>query len=311
VGWNLAAADYGTGVTEQYVYNRIMNGVYPGAIVEFHLDGPSTEQSTARALPRIVNDLRSRGYELVTVPEMMVPCGPTAPTFSGTITGTGGSGLRCRVAPNTTAAQITSMAAGSHVTIRALAFSGWYPVTCGGRNGWASASYITVGTTSTPTPIPTTPTPTPITPTPTPPPGTTGSGRVVNTGGAGLRCRTSPSSSATHITTMAEGSLVTLRGAASNGWLPVRCASRDGWASATYIAILTTPPATSVAYIDTAGGANANCRSAPSTAAAIITRVPFGTQVTIRGAATGGWTPVRCANQDGWISSGLLSSTRP
>lgn len=73
VGWNIAAADYGTGVTEQYVYDRVMNSVYPGAIIEMHLDGPATEQSTARALPRIVNDLRARGYELATVPEMIKP----------------------------------------------------------------------------------------------------------------------------------------------------------------------------------------------------------------------------------------------
>ena len=74
VGWNVSANDYGPDATEQGVYDRIMNNVYPGAIIEMHLDGPATETSTARALPRIVADLRAQGYELVTVPDLVIPC---------------------------------------------------------------------------------------------------------------------------------------------------------------------------------------------------------------------------------------------
>ncbi len=74
VGWNVAADDYGPEATESGVYNQVMDNVYPGAIVEMHLDGPATEQSTALALPRIVNDLHAAGYEFVTVPELTLPC---------------------------------------------------------------------------------------------------------------------------------------------------------------------------------------------------------------------------------------------
>ena len=46
----------------------------PGAIVEFHLDGPATEWSTAVALPGIIDGLRSQGYDLVTVADLAKPC---------------------------------------------------------------------------------------------------------------------------------------------------------------------------------------------------------------------------------------------
>lgn len=74
VGWTVAANDYGASATGDAVYARIMKGVHPGAIVEFHLDGPATERSTAIALPRIIDELRSQGYDLVTVPELAKPC---------------------------------------------------------------------------------------------------------------------------------------------------------------------------------------------------------------------------------------------
>lgn len=74
VGWNVSAADWGPDATESSVYDRIMNNVYPGAIIEMHLDGPATAVSTALALPRIIDDLRAEGYEFVTLSEMVLPC---------------------------------------------------------------------------------------------------------------------------------------------------------------------------------------------------------------------------------------------
>jgi peptidoglycan/xylan/chitin deacetylase (PgdA/CDA1 family) len=74
VGWNVAANDYGSDATEEGVYTRVMTDIYPGAVIEMHLDGPATDQSTARALPRLIADLQSAGYEFVTVPELTLPC---------------------------------------------------------------------------------------------------------------------------------------------------------------------------------------------------------------------------------------------
>jgi peptidoglycan/xylan/chitin deacetylase (PgdA/CDA1 family) len=80
VGWRVAAPDYTWTATEDLVYQEVMNNVYDGAIVEMHLDGPATEQSTALALPRIIADLNAQGYTFVTVPQMTLPCGALSGT---------------------------------------------------------------------------------------------------------------------------------------------------------------------------------------------------------------------------------------
>jgi peptidoglycan/xylan/chitin deacetylase (PgdA/CDA1 family) len=74
VGWHVAAADYGPDATASSVYHQVMDNVYPGAVIEMHLDGPATEESTADALPQIIEDLWVAGYELVTIPELVNPC---------------------------------------------------------------------------------------------------------------------------------------------------------------------------------------------------------------------------------------------
>lgn len=74
VGWTVAANDYADTATSEAVYERVMGGVHPGAIIEFHLDGPATEWSTAVALPGIIDGLRTQGYDLVTVADLAKPC---------------------------------------------------------------------------------------------------------------------------------------------------------------------------------------------------------------------------------------------
>ncbi len=74
VEWKVPAADFGPGATAKSVYSRVMPSVYDGAIIEFHLDGPTSATSTAVALPWIVEELRDDGYTFVTIPEMADPC---------------------------------------------------------------------------------------------------------------------------------------------------------------------------------------------------------------------------------------------
>lgn len=74
VAWEVPAADYGEDATEASVYARVMDNIYDGAIVELHLDGPASAESTGRALPRIIADLSAQGYRFVTIPEMIQPC---------------------------------------------------------------------------------------------------------------------------------------------------------------------------------------------------------------------------------------------
>ena len=79
VAWDVAADDWDVGITADYVYDRVVPNVEDGSIVEFHLDGPSSAQSTAMVLPKIVADLKSEGFTFVTIPDMAQPCGVGTP----------------------------------------------------------------------------------------------------------------------------------------------------------------------------------------------------------------------------------------
>lgn len=83
VGWDVSADDWDVGITPEYVYDRVTPNVEDGSIVEFHLDGPSSEESSAVAIPWIVEDLKAQGFSFVTVPEMAQPCGVATPVPMG------------------------------------------------------------------------------------------------------------------------------------------------------------------------------------------------------------------------------------
>ncbi|HET8726700.1 MAG TPA: polysaccharide deacetylase family protein [Alphaproteobacteria bacterium] len=91
VAWDVPADDYGEGITADYVYNRVVPNVTDGSIIEFHLDGPSSAQSTAVALPSIVNDLRAQGYQFVSIPDMAQPCLPATPVPATPVSPSAGS----------------------------------------------------------------------------------------------------------------------------------------------------------------------------------------------------------------------------
>jgi hypothetical protein len=74
VAWDVPADDWGEDISAEYVFERVVPNVEDGSIVEFHLDGPSSEQATAVAIPWIVEALRERGYHFVTIQDMAQPC---------------------------------------------------------------------------------------------------------------------------------------------------------------------------------------------------------------------------------------------
>ena len=74
VAWDVPADDWGEDISAEYVFDRVVPNVEDGSIVEFHLDGPSSEQATAVAIPWIVETLQERGYQFVTIPDMAQPC---------------------------------------------------------------------------------------------------------------------------------------------------------------------------------------------------------------------------------------------
>jgi hypothetical protein len=86
VAWDVPADDWDSGITADHVYNRVVPNVEDGSIVEFHLDGPSTAESTAVALPEIVEALQAQGYRFVTIQEMAQPCGAATPAAGTPVT---------------------------------------------------------------------------------------------------------------------------------------------------------------------------------------------------------------------------------
>lgn len=63
--------DWTRDATAESVYTRVMERAVNGAIVVLHFDSPTTVNSTAVALPRLIDDLRGAGYTLMTVTELL------------------------------------------------------------------------------------------------------------------------------------------------------------------------------------------------------------------------------------------------
>ena len=74
VGWTVNTADWNPEVSAAAIHERVVDRVYDGAIVELHLDAAASTETTAVALPWIIEDLRAQGYRFVTIPEMARPC---------------------------------------------------------------------------------------------------------------------------------------------------------------------------------------------------------------------------------------------
>jgi hypothetical protein len=221
---------------------------------------------------------------------------------SGTVRNTNGSNLRCRAEPNVSSMTLTLLPAGSRVDVRGATTNGWVPVRCSGQDGWVSATFLSVTI--------------PPTATPTPSPGGSSFATVSNTS-SNLRCRTSPVSGAT-IVLLPAGTRVEVRGATTNGWVPIRCGGHDGWSSAAFLTLggpttpgstPTTPPVTpaptSHATVSGTGGSTLRCRMAPVNGDTIV-QLSAGSRVEVRGAVSNGWAPITCAGQAGWASVAFL-----
>jgi peptidoglycan/xylan/chitin deacetylase (PgdA/CDA1 family) len=66
IGWSVSSKDM-TGERPDDIYNTVMSQVKPGAIIEAH----DIRQETADAYKRIIPDLITKGYTLVTVPQLL------------------------------------------------------------------------------------------------------------------------------------------------------------------------------------------------------------------------------------------------
>jgi peptidoglycan/xylan/chitin deacetylase (PgdA/CDA1 family) len=69
--WTLDSADWRSNATAEGIYRRVMDHTVNGSIVVLHFDSPTTVNSTAVALPWLIDDLRAAGFQLVTITELL------------------------------------------------------------------------------------------------------------------------------------------------------------------------------------------------------------------------------------------------
>lgn len=224
-----------------------------------------------------------------------------APESTAVVVGTGGVGLRCRTGPSTGASVITTLPEGEKVSVRGLPISGWQPIVCAGKDGWASNSYLRV-TYATPTPAPTLePTSTMVATTPEATPGT------ASTEEPGTVIPASPT------TTEAPATPDSTPGTPGHVATPTPetpTSSTETPLSTVEPSPTVSPPApTGRAVVTGTGGVGLRCRTAPSTAGAKIATLAESATVTLRGKAQAGWYPVVCSGQDGWASASYLRVT--
>jgi len=74
IGWDTDSRDWADDSTVDDVVSNVVDHAHPGAIVLMHdggLSGGNPDRSkTVAALPRIIDALHARGYDLVTIPEL-------------------------------------------------------------------------------------------------------------------------------------------------------------------------------------------------------------------------------------------------
>lgn len=70
IQWNVVTGDPDRNVSAQTIVNTVAKRAAGGSIVIMHMNGRGW--NTAEALPAVINDLRSRGLELVTVSDLLI-----------------------------------------------------------------------------------------------------------------------------------------------------------------------------------------------------------------------------------------------
>jgi len=86
--WTVDTSDYRLPGSESII-NTVVSGAQPGAIFLMH-DAGGNRAETIAALPRIVEDLRARGYKWVTVPKLILDNPPPVNQNISSISGAGG-----------------------------------------------------------------------------------------------------------------------------------------------------------------------------------------------------------------------------
>ena len=235
------------------------------------------------------------------------PVSPTVTTMKTT------ANLYLRTGPATSNKAILVMPKGATVTL-VEDLGTWKKVTYNGTTGWASGSYLSGVSVSTPAPAPT----------------PAVNGAVLQTT-ANLYMRTGPSTTSSAVMVMPKGAAVTLV-EDGGAWKKITYAGKTGWASGKYLTLIqaapaptpeppveVTPPVTpepvpvpepepapAPATIQKKTTGALNMRTGPSTTYASILVLPKGAVVDVIG-TSGKWNNIVYQGKTGWASGDYLT----
>ncbi len=199
--------------------------------------GPSTSSSVITVMPDgatvTITGALTSGFYPVTYNGTAGYASATYLRLNSTQTATTTANLNLRSGPGSTYAVLLVIPNGATVTITGAQQSGFYPVTYNGTRGFASSTYLQIGSGPSPTA-----TATPVS-------------RTAWTT-ANLNLRSGASSTASVVLVIPNGSQITVTGNLTNGFYPVRYGSTNGFASSTYITF-TAPGPTPTATVPAGG----------------------------------------------------------
>ena len=177
-------------------------------------------------------------------------------------------------------------------TVTYLGISGnWIKVTYNSKTGYVYKDYIsTVSTSNTVTST---------------------SVKYVNSS-SGLNVRKGPSTSYDKVTTLVNGTKVTVI-STNNGWSKITSGSITGYVSSQYLSSSSTTNNENsetfvTKYVNSSSGLNV--RKGPSTSYSKVTTLANGTKVTVN-STSNGWSKITSGNVTGYVSSSYLTSTKP
>ena len=168
-----------------------------------------------------------------------------------------------------------------------------------------------------------------------------GAAYVSGTNGDGVRCRVATSYDAATIVVLPEGTWLALTGAPLGEWQPVNCADQGGYVNAAFLTLdpekdadpvdqapqpdPATDPGTGAdtgagtgwdkggdavtgsAVVAGTNGDGVRCRAWDDFGADVLTVLPEGADVALRGDAANGWQPVFCAGGGGFVAAEFLA----
>jgi uncharacterized protein YraI len=237
-------------------------------------------------------------------------------TGKGVVVDTNGDGLRCRDRASYDSNTITVLKEGAKVDLRGSVRSGWQPVYCAGKKGYAKAEFIDIADDRSPD----------DNDDDDQDDNRTGFNEgdavvVANTNGEGVRLRSKASTNSSIIIVLPEGARAVVRKGSTGDWVSVTFRTSNGFVHKDFLA----KDRGDNGDDDDDGGEEPrqglrkgdhaeltdlmNFRSGPSLSASVISTLPEGTVVLISGSASGGFYPVKIAGFDGYLHGDFLKWT--